>query len=68
MTKDEKWIHEHFEELVDNYAGQYVAVARGDMFVGSSLREAKDKAQQKFPGHSPSILRVPSAEDFTCAP
>jgi len=29
LTEDQKWIHEHFSELVDKYAGKYISVAGG---------------------------------------
>ncbi|MBI4546432.1 MAG: hypothetical protein HY707_00520 [Ignavibacteriae bacterium] len=34
FTKDGEWIHRHFEEIVDQYAGRYVAVANEELFVG----------------------------------
>jgi len=27
LTEDQKWIYEHFSELVDKYAGKYISVA-----------------------------------------
>jgi hypothetical protein len=67
MTEDKKWIQEHFEELVDKYAGRYVAVARGEAFVGDSLQDVRKQALQKYPKTNPSILRIPHPEDFVCA-
>ena len=67
MTKDQQWIHDHFEELVDKYAGKYVAVANGELFVGDSSKEAHEKAKAKHPESIPSELRVPRPEDFICA-
>lgn len=67
MTKDQQWIHEHFEELVEKFAGCYIAVADQDLVVGGSLQEVREKAQQKHPAINPSILRVPHPEDFVCA-
>jgi len=64
FTKDEAWMHKHFEELVDNYAGRYVAVANEELFVGDSPKEVEEKARQKYPGSIPSVLRVPRPEDF----
>jgi len=29
LTEDQKWIYEHFSELVDKYAGKYISVAGG---------------------------------------
>ena len=67
MTKDEQWIHDHFEELVDTYAGHYIAVANEETFIGETLKEARDKALQKYPEVNPSVLLVPHPEDFICA-
>lgn len=67
MTEDEKWVHQHFEELVDNYAGRYIAVANEELFVGDSAKEVEEKARRKYPGTIPSVLRVPRPEDFICA-
>lgn len=67
MTKDQKWIHAHFEELVDNYAGRYVAVANEELFVGDSTKGVHEQAKAKHPDSIPSLLRVPRPEDFICA-
>jgi len=67
MTKDQQWIKENFEELVEKYAGCYIAVANLELEVGDSLRQVRDKARRKHPAINPSILRVPHPEDFICA-
>ena len=67
FTKDEAWIHGHFEEIVDQYAGRYVAVANEELFVGDSFKEVLEKAKFKHPDTEPSVLRVPRPEDFICA-
>jgi len=64
FTKDQEWIHKHFEELVDQYAGRYVAVANEELFVGDSPKEVEEKARQKYPDSIPSVLRVPRPVDF----
>jgi len=67
MTKDEQWIHNHFEELVDTYAGRYIAVANEELFIGESPKEVEEKARQKYSNSIPSVLYVPHPEDFICA-
>ena len=67
MTKDQKWIHAHFEELVDNYAGRYVAVANEELFVGDTASEVEEMARKKHPQTIPSVLLVPHPEHFICA-
>jgi len=67
FTKDEAWIHGHFEEIVDQYAGRYVAVANEELFVGDTFREVLEKARLKYPDTEPSVLCVPRPQDFICA-
>jgi len=67
MTEDHKWIHEHFEELVEKYAGRYVAIANGELVaVGESREDVESLAREKYPETIPSVLLVPREEDFTC--
>jgi hypothetical protein len=67
LTEDQKWIYEHFSELVDNYAGKYVSVAAGELVaVGDSAKEVDNAARGKYPKVVPSVLRVPRKEDFEC--
>jgi hypothetical protein len=66
-TKDDEWIHQHFEELVDRYPGQYAVIADGELFVGYDPVPLSAKARKKHPGVIPSVLRIPRPEDFTCA-
>jgi len=67
MTRDRQWIHEHFSELVEKYAGKYVAVANGELVsIGETAKEAEDVARAKHPDTIPSVLLVPNEEDFAC--
>ncbi len=64
---DNQWIVEHFEELVDRYGGSYIAVVDGQVVaVGDNPKNAEDEALLKFPGKTPSVLRVPREEDIVC--
>lgn len=67
LTEDQKWIYEHFSELVDKYAGKYISVAAGGIVaVGNSAKEVDSAARAKYPTIIPSILRIPRKEDFEC--
>ena len=63
--KDNTWIREHFEELVEKYGGCYVAVAKEHITgVGRTAVEAEQKSFQKFPYVLPSVIQVPSAQEI----
>jgi hypothetical protein len=67
MDKDDLWIVEHFSELVDKYAGKYVAVVNEALVaVGDSGKEVEDKARKIEPRKMPSVLRVPREEEMAC--
>ena len=65
--KDDEWIRQHFEELVDKYAGRYIIVAGGEVFPVDDVRRVEAKARRKHPGVSPIGMPVPRPEDFQCA-
>lgn len=63
--KDNFWIMEHFEELVEKYGGRFVAVARQNVTgVGRTCVEAENKSLKKCPYVLPSVLHIPQAKDF----
>ena len=67
MKKSQKWIIEHFEELVDKYGGKYIAVVNDEIVaVGESSVEVDRKARAQFPDEIPSIMHVPVKEALTC--
>jgi hypothetical protein len=67
LTEDQKWIYEHFSELVNKYSGKYISVASGEVVaVGDSVKEVDKAAREKYPTIIPSVLRVPREEDFEC--
>jgi len=67
MDKDNLWIVEHFSELVDKYAGKYVAVVNETLVaVGDTGKEVEDKARKIEPQKIPSVLRIPREEEMAC--
>ena len=67
MDKDDLWINEHFSELVNKYAGKYIAVVNQKLVaVGDSGIEVETKARDIQPNKIPSVLRVPREEDMAC--
>jgi len=67
MDKDSLWIVEHFSELVEKYAGKYVAVVNEQLVaVGDTRIEVEKKAREIEPEKIPSVLRIPREEDMAC--
>lgn len=67
MTKDQAWIVEHFEELVNKYGGKFIAVSNKEVVaVGDSAKIVDDCAREKYPDIIPSVLHVPREENLTC--
>jgi hypothetical protein len=67
MERDDIWIVEHFSELVEKYAGKYIAVVNGTLVaVGESGKEVEGKAREVDPDKIPSVLRVPREGDMSC--
>ncbi len=67
MTPDDLWIVEHFEELINKYAGKCVAVVNEKVVcVGNFTYEVDREARRLYPDVIPSVLRVPYPEDLKC--
>jgi len=67
MDKDDVWIIKHFSELVDKYAGKYIAVVDEHVVTaGESAFEVETEAMRISPGKTPSVLLVPREEDMAC--
>ena len=67
MDRDDAWIIAHFSELVNKYAGQYVAVVDQKVVAaGTSGKGVEDKAREEVPGKMPSVFRVPREEEMAC--
>lgn len=67
MTKNQRWIVEHFEELVDRYGGKYIAVAKQEVVaIGDSPAEVEKKAKDMYPEEDVSVMHVPEKEALSC--
>lgn len=67
MNQKSRWIAEHFEELVDNYGGLYIAVVDdGVVASGTDPKEVEDQVLLKHPDSVPSVLKVPKEEEIVC--
>ena len=56
MDEDDRWIVEHFSELVTKYAGKYIAVVNQALVaVGESVTAVEAKAREIEPHKTPSM-------------
>ena len=59
------WVAKHFDGLVKNYAGKYIAVYRNKLVaVGDSYREVYDAAEKQGIEEPPLTMQVPGVEDL----
>lgn len=65
--KDDRWIRDNFEKLVEKHPGEYVAVAGGQAVFGQTRQEAEEKLHRKVKLVLPSVMQIPHQESLTCA-
>ncbi len=66
--KEIKYFREHFEELVDKYGGNYIAIIGENIVtVNKSAKKAEEDAILKFPDSKPIVAPIPKKEDLVCA-
>jgi hypothetical protein len=67
LKKLDDWYTEHFEELVEKYAGKAVAVINGQVVeVGESELQVDRRAREQHPGQTPLVVTVPTQEELVC--
>ena len=67
MTRDETWITEHFQELVERYGGRYVGIANGQVIaVGDGADEVAEKARDLIARKRLHIVKVPTVQEMSC--
>lgn len=66
MSRDETWITEHFQELVDHYGGKYVGIAnRRVIAVGDGADEVAEKARDLVEYKRLHIVKVPTEQEMS---
>ena len=53
------WLTEHGASLFEQWAGQYIAVAEGEVFVAADACEARRLARVKHPDDEPFVQYIP---------
>ena len=61
----DRWVKKHFDELVRNHAGKFIAVYRNKLVaVGDTHKEVLTAAERLHPGEPPLTMQVPGVEDL----
>ena len=64
VANDDKWIADHFEELVNEHGGEYLVVVNGEPFIGLDAAKLFEEARRKYKGFTPTCMPIPKPEDF----
>ena len=73
MTKtinNDRWLTEHFQEIIDKYAGGYVFIGNGRVLYtdrDGSPGELVKRLKKDFPALVPLFFRVPYPHELVCA-
>lgn len=60
-----RWVAKHFDDLVKNYTGRYIAVYRNKLVaVGDSYKEVYAAAVKQGIEEPPLTMQVPGPEDM----
>ena len=61
------WITEHFEELVKEHGGCYIAVVDKEIVArGDNPKDVENEALRRYPDKIPSVMKVPTEDDIVC--
>ena len=61
----DRWVAKHFDELVKNHAGKYIAVYRNKLVaVGDTHKEVLAAGERLNPAEPPLTMQVPGVEDL----
>ncbi len=67
MSPDEKWIAEHFEELVTQFGGKYVGIVKRQVIaVGEGADEVAEQAKGQVAAKQLHIVKIPTPEELSC--
>jgi len=60
MDRDDRWIIRNFEQLMDRYGGQYIAVVHERVVAaGPSAKQVEEEAHRVTGVDLPSVIRIP---------
>lgn len=64
------WLRNHFEEVIDRYAGGFIFVVNGKIVYTNkdgTAGELAKKVRSEYPDRTPLFFRVPYPHEFICA-
>lgn len=65
LQEHDRWLAEHFDELIDRYPGKIVAVMNGEIVaIGDSYKEVYSPFQNQNLAWMPLAIRVPHPDDL----
>jgi hypothetical protein len=67
---NDRWLREHFEEIIDRYAGGFVIIGNGKILYTNkdgTPRELGKRVRKEHPGVLPLFFRVPFPHELICA-
>jgi hypothetical protein len=62
FLRNVKWFEEHAIEIGQKYPGKHVVVAGGELFVGDTFRETRDRASLAHPEDQGVFIRYIPAD------
>ncbi|OFZ18301.1 MAG: hypothetical protein A2Z20_11695 [Bdellovibrionales bacterium RBG_16_40_8] len=63
----DSWYADHFEELLEKYAGKAIAVLNNEVVaVADTEQEADQLAREEHPNQVPLVLAIPTEEELVC--
>lgn len=65
LEEDEQWLAEHYEEMIEKYAGKVIAINNGQIIaVGDSWKDIKQQVLEATSDVMPHIIDVPFPEQL----
>jgi hypothetical protein len=65
FRRNGEWLTEHGAPLFAQYAGRYLAVSEGEVFVADDMHSARQLAQEKHPEDEPFVQYIPLEQQVT---
>lgn len=65
LEEDDRWLADHYDELIDQYAGKVIAIENGQIIaIGDSWEEIRHQLPETTSGVMPHVIDVPFPEQL----